>query len=220
MRSKVPNNKISMTKILDIKKIEKAEVNKTEFPFFKVTNAFKENHYSKMLKNHLPEIHDGGSYPTELIKSGDSFNELIKDLKSKQLKNILAQKFNLDLQDKPAVTTFRGFSRQKDGRIHSDSKTKVLTVLVYLNEKWDARNGHLRLLYNNNDINNFLVEIQPTMGSLVAFKVQKNCWHGYENFVGRRLSLQLNYLHENSLGKHKVRHRISSIIKNIKTIFK
>jgi len=36
--------------------------------------------------------------------------------------------------------------RMKDGKIHSDSKTKIVTVLLYLNEKWDAHD--LIAIYN------------------------------------------------------------------------
>ena len=43
------------------------------------------------------------------------------------------------------VTTLRGYSRKKDGKIHTDSKTKILTVLLYLNENWLDINGNLRL---------------------------------------------------------------------------
>ena len=47
----------------------------------------------------------------------------------------------------------------KDGKIHTDSKSKVLTFLLYLNEEWDNEKGLLRMLKNNFDLEDFIEEI-------------------------------------------------------------
>ena len=47
------------------------------------------------------------------------------------------------------MVTLRGASREKDGRIHTDSTAKRVTVLLYLNpdsESWAKQEGCLRLL--------------------------------------------------------------------------
>ena len=111
------------------------------------------------------------------------------------------------------VTTVRGISRKRDGKIHSDSKTKLVTVLIYLNEGWEKRTGLLRMLKDSSNIENFLYETPATMGSLIAFKVEPNCWHGYLPYIGKRKSIQLNYLHQDSLLSHRARHKISFLIK-------
>ena len=40
------------------------------------------------------------------------------------MKNILEEKLNVDLSNSEIVTTLRGYSRKKDGKIHTDSKSK------------------------------------------------------------------------------------------------
>ena len=204
-----------MTDILELKKIKDARVVDDNFPFFTVSNAFIDKLIIKSLVEDFPLVSAGGSFLSKDLNAGPSFLKLVKELEGKKLRKILEKKFKIDLSDKPVVTTFRGYSRKKDGKIHSDSKTKIITVLLYLNEKWTHKNGRLRLLPGDKNIDEYLIEIPATLGSLVAFKVEKNCWHGYKSFVGNRLALQLNYLYEESLVKHNLRHKLSSETKKL-----
>ena len=103
----------------------------------------------------------------------------------------------------------------KDGQIHTDSKTKILTVLLYLNPNWDSNIGNLRLLNENNNLDNYIKEISSSFGNLVAFKVTENCWHGFEPFEGKRLSIQLNYVYPDALKTHSLRHTVSSFFKKL-----
>ena len=163
----------------------------------------------------FPEILKGGSFPSESLTAGPSFKKLIEELESKELKQLLESKFNINLSNSSVVTTVRGISRKRDGKIHSDSKTKLVTVLIYLNEGWDKKTGLLRMLKDSSNIEDFLYETPATMGSLIAFKVEPNCWHGYLPYIGKRKSIQLNYLHQDSLLSHRVRHKISFLMKKI-----
>ena len=62
----------------------------------------------------------------------------------------------VDLKHAEVITTLRGFSRLKDGKIHTDSQSKIVTVLLYLNKNWDNEIGNLRLLKKNNDLENYI----------------------------------------------------------------
>jgi Rps23 Pro-64 3,4-dihydroxylase Tpa1-like proline 4-hydroxylase len=119
------------------------------------------------------------------------------------------------LSDAEVVTTLRGYSRSKDGQIHTDSKTKILTVLLYLNPNWHSSVGNLRLLKINNSLDNYIKEIPSEFGNLVAFKVTDDCWHGFEPFEGKRLSIQLNYIYPQALQSHRFRHKLSSYLKKL-----
>ena len=209
-----------MEKILNLDKIQEAKVNNTYFPFFSVTNSFIDNEISKKLTKDFPNISTGGSFPIEDLKSGASFVQLVEELKGNELRSLLEKKFEVNLLNKPVVTTARGISRNKDGKIHSDSKTKVITVLIYLNEEWNHESGLLRLLRNPKDIEDYFLEIPASMGSMIAFKVDQNCWHGYRPFEGKRLSIQLNYLYQGFLSRHNMRHKLSALFKKIPNIFK
>ena len=63
----------------------------------------------------------------------------------------IAEKFEVDLVDKPKMYSLRGYTRSKDGRIHTDSKDKIITVLLYLNENWSQEGGKLRVLRSGTD---------------------------------------------------------------------
>ena len=157
-------------RLLDNIKIKQAQVHQEFFPFFHIENAFNENLDPSELVNNFPAIESGGSFHTENLNDG-SIKKLVDELEGDDFKQILEDKFQIDLSDAQVVTTLRGYSRSKDGQIHTDSKTKVLTVLLYLNPNWNSSVGNLRLLKINNSLDNYIKEISSEFGNLVAFKV-------------------------------------------------
>jgi SM-20-related protein len=197
---------------LNLKKIQDTEVQKEYFPFFTISNSFLEDVDSSALVEDFPDISEGGSFPVD-VNAGQNIKDLIKELEGPEFRKLLEDKFNVELKNKPAVTTLRGFSRLRDGKIHKDSSTKTVTVLLYLNQNWNENEGHLRLLKDSEDLNNYIEEVPCTFGSMVGFRVTKNCWHGFQPYEGKRLSLQLNYISSQSLGLHNARHRISAFFK-------
>ena len=201
--------------MLNFELIKQAEINSEYYPFFTIQDVFLNREDHKKITSDFPDITKGGSFPSNSVSYGESIQSLIDCLEGDQMRSILENKFQVDLKDKPVVSTFRGYSRNKDGKIHSDSKSKIITVLLYLNEKWDKDNGLLRMLKDKNNIDNYITEIPASMGSMVAFKVTNNCWHGFIPYEGKRCSIQLNYLYKEALSKHKIRHRLSSFFKKL-----
>ena len=86
-------------------------------------------------------------------------------------------KFGLDLTDRPTVTTVRGRCDPRDGKIHTDSTSKIITVLIYMNELREQSGGRLRLLRSATDLNDIITEVPPVAGTLLAFKRSDNSWH-------------------------------------------
>ena len=201
--------------MLNFELIKKAEINSEFYPFFTIRDVFLNKEDHRKIATDFPNINKGGSFPSEAVSYGESIQALIDCLEGDQMRTILENKFQVDLKDKPVVSTFRGYSRIKDGKIHSDSKTKIITVLLYLNEHWDESSGLLRMLKEKDNIDNYITEIPASMGSMVAFKVTKNCWHGFIPFEGKRCSIQLNYLYREALSQHKIRHKLSSFFKKL-----
>ena len=199
--------------MLNFELIKKAEINSEFYPFFTVQDVFLNKEDHNRITKDFPSINKGGSFPSDSVSYGKSIQSLIDSLEGDQMRAILENKFQVDLKDKPVVSTFRGYSRMKDGKIHSDSKTKIITVLLYLNENWDESIGLLRMLKEKDNIDNYIIEIPASMGSMVAFKVTNNCWHGFIPFEGKRCSIQLNYLYKEALSQHNFRHKLSSFFK-------
>ena len=201
-------------KLLDKSQLTLAKVDKKFFPFFHVKNALSNDFDPLDLVNDFPNIESGGSFPSDNLEEGN-IKKLVQELEGDKFKAILEDKLEINLKDAEVVTTLRGFSRIKDGKVHTDSRSKIVTVLLYLNTNWDNTIGNLRLLKENNNLDNYIQEISSEYGNLVAFKVTDNCWHGFKPFEGKRLSIQLNYIYPKSLNTYKIRHKLSSAFKKL-----
>ncbi len=168
----------------------------------------------------LPDIAAGGSFPPESLRLGPQGRGLMDELAGPLLREAIAAKFDLDLDDAPTMVTLRGRSREKDGRIHCDSTAKRVTVLLYLNPasaEWASKGGSLRLLRGADDIEDYAVEVLPTDGTLLVFPNGPTTWHGHKQHVGRRYVIQLNYMTADAAARSELRrHRISAFLKRLR----
>ncbi len=162
----------------------------------------------------FPKLAGGGSFPAAALGPGPAFARLLDELQGPAVARAFAGKFGIDLAGRPAVVTLRGWSRPKDGRIHADSASKLITALIYLNRGWTAETGRLRLLRGPGDMEDFAVEVPPEDGMLVAFRCRENAWHGYKPFVGPRRSVQLNWVTDPGVARRELgRHGLSALFK-------
>lgn len=163
-----------------------------------------------------PKIERGGSFPIESLDAGMTIKEVIDELDGPEFQAAIEEKFGIDLGGRPKMYSLRGYTRSKDGQIHTDSKDKIITVLLYLNEAWPHEGGRLRILRNGNDVDDYAAEVAPDNGTLLVFKRSDNSWHGHHPFEGPRRSLQMNWMtSEGSKGFHKLRHTISATFKKL-----
>lgn len=147
----------------------------------------------------------------EELELGDAFGAMIDRLRSDDLARRLAAKFEVDLADLSRTVSVRRFAEASDGAIHTDSRTKVVTVLLYLNEVWTQPGGRLRVLRSPTDMEDYAAEVPPVGGTLLAFRRADHSWHGFPPCTGERRSVQMQYarakraergpVHKNSLRK-------------------
>ncbi|MDB5496994.1 MAG: hypothetical protein JWP28_1025 [Phenylobacterium sp.] len=198
---------------LDWRAIEAAKLVREPFDHIAL-NQVLEPECASALPQEYPAIRSPGSFSLADAPPGPVLNGLIADLLSQRFRTQMERVFELDLEDRPAVVTLRGQCSSKDGRIHTDSKSKILSLLLYLNAGWVGGEGQLRLLRSESDIEAHAVEIPAGLGSLVAFRRTDDSWHGHTPFVGQRRVLQLNYLQSTRASLVGVlRHRISAMSK-------
>lgn len=199
--------------MLKLNALRQTPVSPQPYPYLVVPQIIEEEYLPRLIAD-FPDIQHPGSIPVAEANGGPLFHQLINELESETVRQAIADKFQLDLSGLPLFTTLRGVMRNKDGAIHCDSKTKVVTLLMYLNPTWEQPGGRLRILRNGNDLNNYAEEISPTLGRLIVFKVTDNCWHGHVPVVGKRLSIQMNYLvGKAAKGKHQFFHSLSAKLK-------
>lgn len=204
-----------MSQILKLDALRNAPVSETPYPYFVVENSILDSEVQAVIKD-FPQIKQGGSYNLDDVEIKPNFDRLLKSIDTPEFRRILTDKFGVDVMEHPMMITLRGYSRQKDGRIHTDSKSKLLTILIYLNESWEAETGRLRILNNATDMNDYVAEINSGPGDLVAFKVTDNGWHGYIPYEGQRQSIQINFLtSDKANAKHKFVHGLSAKFKKL-----
>ena len=161
----------------------------------------------------FPEVPKRGSFPMSELDSGPSFKALVDYLESEEVARKFSEKLGIDLVGKPTTMTIRGYSGEQDGRVHTDSRTKLVTVLLYLNSGWNSPDGRLRLL-RSNDLEDWFDEVPPDAGTLLAFVNTENAWHGHKPFVGQRRSIQLNWVvSDAAVRRSQWRHGLSAKIK-------
>ena len=139
-----------------------------------------------------PKISSSGSFPVDELSFGSAFNTFLDELNSDEFRVAFEEKFGIDLSGRPTISTVRGWCDAKDGKIHTDSTSKIITVLIYMNERWDEAGGRLRLLRSADNIDDFFAELPPVAGALLAFKRSNNSWHGHKSFAGQRRVIQFN----------------------------
>lgn len=109
------------------------------------------------------------------------------------------------------MLTVRGRSDGKDGRIHTDSESKIVTLLLYLNRAWEQPEGRLRLLRSSDDIEDYVREIVPLAGTMLAFRRSASSFHGHRPHIGERRAVQLNWVTEAAVVRREfARHRWSA----------
>jgi hypothetical protein len=167
----------------------------------------------------LPPLGRRGSFPVDAVRLGPNAAALMQAMEAPPLRDTIADLFGLDLHDAPTMVTIRGWTSERDGRIHCDSLAKRVTVLLYLNrpgEAWARQDGCLRLLRGPSDLEDFVVEVPPVNGTLLVFPNGPTTWHGHRRFVGPRYSVQLNYMTTDDKARSELRrHRISAFVKRL-----
>lgn len=198
---------------LDLAAIAATPVNEDPFRHMLVTSAVRRESVSELLAS-CPAINKPGSFEVTDLQTGLALRELIDELRGDAFRRLMSEKFDVDLTDRPTCFTLRGACALKDGQIHTDSNSKILSILLYLNPGWTADGGRLRLLRSGRDLEDFAVEIEPTFGRMLVFRRSEHSWHGHYAFAGPRRVLQMNYLRSSKDRLvSAVRHHLSALVK-------
>ncbi len=201
--------------MIDLAAISKTEVTREPFEFFTVGSVLKDRDLTA-IRADFPKIDKPGIFPLSALEYGPAFAQLIDDIRSPELAQLIGDKLGVSLAGLPLMITVRGQAQRKDGRIHTDTKDKVVTCLLYLNEMWDQSGGRLRLLRTGDNLENYAAEVPPNGGAFAAFKVGENSWHGHKPYVGERRYVMFNWVRsEAALGRQLGRHSLSAKIKKL-----
>jgi SM-20-related protein len=200
--------------ILDLKKLNNIKLVTEPYDYVMVPNFINGSALKKILKDY-PVIKSGGSFPLSELKYGPAFANLITTLNGEDFRKAVEEKFSLDLKNRPTIFTVRGKCRKRDGKIHTDTESKIITVLLYMNPDWEKDGGRLRVLKSQN-IEDVAAEIPPVNGTLLLFKRSDHSFHGHKSFSGDRKVIQMNWVTEEKFVRSNLlRHKFSAIFKKL-----
>lgn len=202
--------------LIDIDRLRDAPLNQDPFDHT-IVPGFIRAAALEPLHRDYPEVGKPGSFLVESVTCGPSFEQVLKEIQSAEMTAAITEKFGIDLQGRPTMVTVRDCCRERDGQIHTDSKGKLVTVLIYMNPPWEDSGGRLRLLRGPENIEDYAAEVPPNEGTLLAFRCTPDAWHGHKPFEGRRRAIQLNWVaDENYLKREQRRRRLSAFMKKFK----
>ncbi len=175
--------------------------------------------FATVLYGDFPRYAGAGFFPYEEKDCGPTINHLIGDLTDPAVATAIGAKLGIDnLGRYPTLVTLCRALNKRHGTIHTDSKSKVATALLYLNESWpDTSAGCFRFLARVDSIDDIVApEVKPIYGNFVVFKRAENSFHGHLPFEGDRRVIQVAWLtnEDEKLRKTK-RGKLSRLFKKL-----
>lgn len=200
---------------LDLPALERTPLERDPYDYLIVPNFIEPSRFGAVSKDY-PQVPGPGSHPPSELDIRGEFAALIEELHGEGFRKAIEKKFDIELTGRPTMYTVRGFVRSRDGEIHTDSRTKIITVLLYMNEGWEADGGRLRILRSGTSLENPVAEVPPNGGTLLAFRRADNSWHGHKPHEGPRRAIQLNWVtSQDVVDREQGRHRFATRIKKI-----
>ncbi len=183
------------------------------FPHLVVRNFVAMENVARVAAD-FPRLPGPGAFPPRALRLKGHFAGLIAELSEPWLRQAIEDKFNVDLTGRPLVWTARGYVQERDGAVHTDTRSKLVTILLYLNEDWTSTGGRLRLLRSRETLGDPVVEVPPLGGTLLAFLRSDRSWHGHLPHVGERRAIQLNFMTDAWIAaREQARHLLSARVK-------
>jgi SM-20-related protein len=202
--------------VLNPDAVRNAPLSKEPYSFFLGGGVLREDAIPD-LKRDFPNITKPGYLTVDEVDLKGKFKTLIDEIESDEFSSVLSEKFGIDLNRYPRLTTIRKLSQSKDGRIHTDGPSKVMTLLIYMNDEWQADgSGRLRVLYDEKNFEPFAAEVPPTMGTVFGFLRADNSWHGHQPFAGERKVVQTAWIVDaKEIERKKKRNGMAQFLKGI-----
>jgi hypothetical protein len=205
--------------IVDLDAFRHTPAAREPYPHVVVPNFLAPDKSARIIADY-PDVDVPGVFLPDSAQYGPAVSQLLADLDSAQMRRAVEEKLDLDLTGRPALITMRSRCRARDGKIHADSKFKLATLLLYLNESWMPSGGRLRILRSKENIDDYAQEVPPDAGHLVCFKVQENSWHGHTPYAGARRCVMVNYCRDEEVRDAEARrHRATLRWKKLQRFF-
>lgn len=207
-------------RLFDPRRLERADTLVRSDPFhFLVAHGQLPEAEAAALERDFPRYAGAGFFPYDAADCGPSVQRLVEDLVDPSVADAVGTRLGItNLGQYPTLVTLCRSLNKRHGTIHTDSRSKVATALLYLNASWpDTSDGCLRFLERIDDIERTVgPELKPLYGNLAVFRRADNSFHGHLPYEGERRVIQVAWLtsEEEKLRKTR-RGRLSRLFKKL-----
>ena len=185
-------------RLFDPSRLDRADTVVRSEPFhFLVAREQLPSEQARALAEDFPRYAGAGFFPYEAKDCGPSINRLIGDLTEPGVATAVGARLGIeDLGRYPTLVTLCRSLNKRHGTIHTDSRSKVATALLYLNESWpETSAGCLRFLNRIDDVDDLAApELAPLYGNFAVFRRADNSFHGHLPYEGERRVIQVAWL--------------------------
>ncbi|HLY55310.1 MAG TPA: 2OG-Fe(II) oxygenase [Stellaceae bacterium] len=198
-----------MAELIDLAALAAVPLARDPFEHIVVPRLIAADALSDLVRQ-FPDLPAAGLIPAATVRLPAGLARLAEEIAGPEL----GARFGLDLRRFPTMVTLRSRCRAEDGRIHTDSDSKIVSALLYLNPNWKEPAGRLRLLRSGTDIEDHAVEVAPEAGTFVAFRRSGRSWHGHTRFVGERRYIMINWMRDaRAVRFETARHTLTAVAK-------
>jgi hypothetical protein len=189
---------MSAAVLLDPARLDRPDTTVQHDPFpFMVAHGQLPDEVRSDLDRDFPKYASAGFFPYDPADCGPSVNALIRDMTAPGFASAIGRRLGIDdLGRYPTLVTLCRLLNKRHGTIHTDSRSKIATALIYLNPQWpDTSEGCLRFLHRIDDIDSVIApELTPLYGEFAVFKRCDNSFHGHLPYEGERRVIQVAWL--------------------------
>lgn len=167
------------------------------------------------LRRDFPKLPRPGYHPVDTFTPQGAFARLLAEIEEGALDRAMTEKFGIDLTALPRLVTVRQVSAAHEGRPHTDSASKIATLLLYMHQGWASPDGRIRVL-RQESLEDPVAEVAPDEGNIFAFVRSDQSWHGHTPFTGERRVVQVTWLRDASdLERKRRRGKLAWFLKGI-----
>jgi hypothetical protein len=206
--------------ILQLDRFENADtlVRRDPFPFIVASGTLSEASHAA-LREDFPQYKEAGYFPYSDEECGPAVQQLVQEVTAPEVADRLGAKLGIEkLSNYPTLVTICRSLNRRHGTIHTDSKSKVATALIYLNDSWNGTSdGCLRFLEGSDNIDRTIApEVQPLYGGFAMFKRTDNSFHGHLPYEGERRVIQIAWItSQKEIDRKTKRGRFSRLLKSM-----
>ena len=172
-----------------------------------------------VLDRDFPRYEGAGFFPYQPEECGPALVACVDALTAPAFARALGAKLGIPELDRyPTLVTICRYLNKRHGTIHTDSRSKVATALLYLAPEWPHGSaGALRFLRRIDSIDDVVApEVPPVYGTLAAFRRADNSFHGHLPHEGERRVIQVAWLTSEEEKDRKTRRgRFSRLLKKL-----